>query len=346
MSKVISFIIPSYNVERYLETALESLLCKTCLSEIEIIVVNDGSQDKTQDIAETYVQRYPNCVRLVNKENGGHGSAINAGSRAATGTFFKVIDADDWVVTENLPAFLSALQGCSSDVVLTPFHQVNLADGKRSAWRMYCDSYQRLYTLEEIINDWKSFDKCLSFHGITYRTAFYEEHRYELPEKIFYEDQEFATIPCCWASSVYPIDLFLYQYQIGNPQQSVSISNRLKRLSHVEQVTRDLLLYKKAHPELPAVGQEYLLRKLEGIMLSHYVATCLLMKNKRLGRMEAARYNQMIQKLDPSVYKRVAKKYRVYCFMSDLHVPFSLYEAILQSRLYSVLRKTHRVRRE
>ena len=106
MSKIVSFIIPSYNVEQYLRTALDSFLLDEVLEKIEVIVVDDGSKDSTAEIAREYVKRKPEVFRLLQKENGGHGSAINEGTRIAVGKYLKVIDADDWVITENLVQIL------------------------------------------------------------------------------------------------------------------------------------------------------------------------------------------------------------------------------------------------
>lgn len=343
MAKIISFIIPAYNAQRYLKKALDSMIHTECLEETEIIVVNDGSQDQTEDIAAEYVKRYPGSVFLLNKENGGHGSAINAGTLKATGKYFKVIDADDWIVTENLPALIRALQSCTADVVLTPFHQVNMADGSKSDWRMYCETYETSYTFDEIMHCWKDFDRCLTFHGITYKREFYNRYRYELPEKIFYEDQEYASIPCCHASSVYPLNLYLYQYLVGNSEQSVSAENRLKRLSHVERVTQDLLKYWNDSEDLTESGREYLFRKIECVILSHYVVTCVIQKDRRQGRRNAERYNQMICETASPVYERVKKKYKIYYMMNRMHMPSVLYEALLRSKLYSMIRKSHRI---
>ena len=116
MNKIISFIIPSYNVEKYLSTALDSFLAGDVLDKIEVLIVNDGSKDSTAAVANEYVEKYPETYRLINKQNGGHGSAINAGADAANGKFLKVIDADDWVVTDNLKELIKKLEVCEADV--------------------------------------------------------------------------------------------------------------------------------------------------------------------------------------------------------------------------------------
>lgn len=211
---------------------------------------------------------------------------------------------------------------------------------------MYCNLYERSYSLEEIVTHWKDFDRCLTFHGITYKTAFYNRYHHMLPEKVFYEDQEFSAIPCCHADTIWPIDLYLYQYRIGDSEQSVSSGNRVKRISHVEHVTKDMLFYRQKHAELSDAAREFLYRKTESVILSHYVVTCLLVKDRAAGRKEAERYNRMIMKISPDVYKRVYRKYKIYVLMNRLHVSEEFYQFLLHSRLYSMLRKSHRIEKE
>lgn len=346
MQKIISFIIPSYNVAQYLKTAVGSMVQPDCLDRIEIIIVNDGSQDGTRELAEEYCRRYEGSVFLINKPNGGHGSAINAGVGQAQGKYFKVIDADDWIVSENLLPLLNILEQCQADVVLTPFHQVNLSDRKREAWRMYCGEYETNYSLSQVMSSYKSFDRCLTFHGIMYRTEFYRQQGHLLPEKVFYEDQEFAAIPLCRAKTVFPVSLYFYQYLVGNAQQSVDPANRVKRIGHIEQVAADILAYAAGHPELDQAARELLLKKAEGVILSYYVTACLFQPDKAKGLEQARQFSRRMFQMEPAIRERVYKKYRLYCLMARLRIPYSAYERVIRSRLYSIVRKTHRIEKE
>ena len=105
--KYISFAIPCYNSEAYMEKAINSILVGG--EDVEIIVVNDGSKDGTQEIAERYQEKYPTIVKAVEKPNGGHGDAVNCGLEHATGKYFKVVDSDDWVNKEAYHAILDKL---------------------------------------------------------------------------------------------------------------------------------------------------------------------------------------------------------------------------------------------
>ena len=105
MKKVLTIVVPAYNVEKYLKNCLDSFVDVNILNSIEILVVDDGSTDKTADIAKNYEKKYPNSFRLLSKENGGHGSTINYAIPRASGKYFKVVDGDDWVDKKHLPAF-------------------------------------------------------------------------------------------------------------------------------------------------------------------------------------------------------------------------------------------------
>ena len=352
MEKIISFIIPSYNVENCLPVCLDSFLIQESegFSQLEVIVVDDGSRDRTAEIAGSYVKRFPSVYRLIQKENGGHGSAINAGSQAASGKYMKVVDADDWVVTENLGKLLKKLAKCHSDVVLTPFHQVHMKDGSREIWKMYCPEYEVEYSLGQVLSAYKDFDRCLTFHGIMYRTEFYRHCGHKLPEKVFYEDQEYAAIPCCYAKSIYPVNLFLYQYQVGNAQQSVSAVNRVKRLGDIEKVAENILNYAKRDTNclhsLSKAGKEYLLRKGEGIVLSYYVTACLFQPDKGKGLKQANAFTTKLRRSCPELLPRIYKKYRLYRWMARLHIPYDFNEKLIRSKVYSVIRKTNRIEKE
>ena len=106
--KYISFAIPCYNSQDYMAHAIESILPGG--EDVEIIIVNDGSKDDTLKIAREYEGKYPDIVRVVDKENGGHGDAVTAGLTHASGSYFKVVDSDDWVDEESLHKILALLR--------------------------------------------------------------------------------------------------------------------------------------------------------------------------------------------------------------------------------------------
>ncbi|MDE7298103.1 MAG: glycosyltransferase family 2 protein [Lachnospiraceae bacterium] len=121
MNRLLTITIPAYNSEKYLARCLNSLLsCEAC-RETELLVIDDGSTDGTGRIADAYARRYPEIVRVIHKENGGHGSGINAGIAAAQGKYFRVVDSDDAVDPAAYREYLRRLKDIASDLIATPF---------------------------------------------------------------------------------------------------------------------------------------------------------------------------------------------------------------------------------
>ena len=338
--KLLSFIIPSYNCSAFLEKCIRSMLHPQLLEKLEIIVVNDGSVDDTAAIAQGFVREYPAAVRLINQENKGHGGALNTGCNAATGKYLKVIDADDWVETDNLPAFVAFLEGCEADVVLTHHDTRDISSGEIKSWKSYPQSFGQAYTLEQIMVCPQNFDRSLTFHGITYRTDFYQAQGIALSEKVFYEDHEYATFACCRAAAVTCVDLLIYHYRIGDVQQSVSEANQLKRLSHMETVLKRFI---QEYPALPHTqgGKAFFEMKAQGVLLSYITTVMLVEPDRKKGRhLGKAMMDQFREQL-PGAYDRSKMQYRIFRFMNLLHLRRSDWERILNSKLYRKLRGSH-----
>ncbi len=342
MEKIISFIIPAYNMEEFLGRCLNSFCCSEIMRQLEIIVVDDGSVDRTGEIADQYAREYPDTFRVIHKKNGGHGSAINVGSREAKGIFFKVVDSDDWVVTENLPAFIAALKKSEADVVLTAFDMVDMKTNHRIKKRIDTKGKIRRFTMQEILDNVSYFEPCAVFHGITYRTKFYQEQEYSLAEHVFYEDQEYSTIPFCNARMIEVYPICIYQYMVGNDKQSIAFSNQAKRIDHLETIIQRLGDYYRRGYTDTAASQGYLLYKLRAIVLIYYATALVFERDRRLGRKFARRMHDRVKKQFPEINESTSKRYQVYCLISKLHIKPELYQTLVQSKLYFRLKHGRR----
>lgn len=340
--KVLSIIVPSYNSEQFLHKGIGSFLCEEVLDKLDIIIVNDGSGDGTSAVAAEYCSRYPASVRLINQENKGHGGALNTGCAAAVGKYLKVIDADDWVQTRNLPEFIRLLETCSSDVVLTHHRTINITTGEIKNWKNYPDTFGKAYTFEEIMSSWKSFDRSLTFHGITYRTDFYHKYGIQLSEHVFYEDHEFATFPCCMARTITPFDLFIYEYRVGDVQQSVSDENQLKRIGHTEIVLHRLVSeFHRLSLPAEAPGRSYVCMKAQGLLLSYLTTVMLVEPDKKKGRKMGAEMMEYFRTQLPGAWEKAGKQYAALCLMNILHISRKTFDAMLNSKIYNKLRNNH-----
>ena len=338
--KILSLIIPAYNSEKYLDKCVRSMLAPEILDKLDIIIVNDGSTDATAAVAENYCAAYPDSVRLISQENRGHGGALNTGFAAAVGKYLKPIDADDWVETESLPQFVRFLEACGSDVVLTHYRTIDIGTGEVKNWRSFPGEFGRPYSFDEIMADWKSFDRSLTFHGIAYNTAFYRQYGIRLSEHVFYEDHEYATFPCCYAESVTPLDLFVYDYRIGDVQQSVSEANQLKRISHTEAVLKRMIL-ESGNLTCGAGGKRYAAMKTQGLLLSYLTTALLVDPDRKRGRALAKGRMEECKAGLPEAHALAQRKYQVFLLMNRLHIRKQGWEKILRSRAYRILGRKH-----
>ncbi len=342
MEKILSVVVPSYNCEKFLDKCLSSFLCEEVLDKLDIIVVNDGSTDSTANIAEGYCEKYPNSFRLISQENKGHGGALNTGLANAQGKYVKVVDADDWVEIQNLPKFIASLEKCQSDVVLTHHYTRNILSGEVKKWKSYPDTFGKSYDFSQIMNSWKSFDRSLTFHGITYNTEFYRKNCIQLSEHIFYEDHEYATIPCCYAQSITPLDMFIYDYRIGDVEQSVSDENQLKRIKHTAGVLKRLRReFQGLRADIDPSGKKYYCMKAQGLLLSYLTTVLLIEKNHRKGRYMGSKMMNAFKKAMPETYELAVKQYKIFRLMNYLHINKNGWEKIKSSAVYNTLRGNH-----
>ena len=337
--KVLTFVIPAYNSEQFLDKGIPTMLVPEIMDKLEILIVNDGSTDGTPQAAEKYCAQYPDTIRLISQVNKGHGGALNTGCEAAQGKYVKVIDADDWVVTENLPAFIEALKHCESDVVLTHYHTVNISNGEIKAWKSANGGFGQTVTFEQVLDSWREFKWAFTLHGMTYKREFYQQAGYVLPEKVFYEDYDFATYPCCLAKSITPLDLFIYEYRIGDVNQSVSAANQLKRTGHTETVLEDMLTKYRQIPY--GKGKDYAAEKIQELFLSYLTTVLLINPNKEEGRKMAAAQREKIRLVAPEIIDKAQKKYQTFTLLNHLHISKATWDSWMSSKIYNRLRKNY-----
>ena len=222
--KLLSIAIPCYNSSLYMRKCIDSLLPGG--EDVEIIIVNDGSADNTPDIAEEYRQRFPGIVKVVNKENGGHGSAVNAGIEHASGLYFKVVDSDDWVSQSAYVQILDKLRellqsGNSIDMLVSNFVYEKEGEKRRKVMK-----YHHALPQDEIFTwrDVRHFrvGQYILMHSVIYRTNLLRDCGLKLPENTFYVDNIFVFNPLPYVRTMYYMDVNFYRYFIGRADQSVN----------------------------------------------------------------------------------------------------------------------------
>lgn len=247
--KTLTFVVPCYNSQDYMHRCIDSLLPGG--NDVEIIIVNDGSSDKTQAIAEEYQREYSGIVRAVNQQNKGHGGAVNAGIREASGIYIKIVDSDDWVDTEAYLKILDALKGFSEkdiqvDMLISNF--VYEKEGKRHKKIM---RYTGTLPENEVFS-WEQAGKFrkgqyILMHSVIYRTQMLRESGLCLPEHTFYVDNLYAFVPLPYVKTLYYLNEDFYRYYIGRADQSVNESIMIKRIDQQLKVNR--LMLESFNPE-------------------------------------------------------------------------------------------------
>jgi len=239
--KLLSVAIPCYNSVEYMERAIDTLLTGGDL--MEIIIVNDGSKDATIDKANEYKQKYPSVVKVIDKENGGHGSAVNAGIDAATGLYYKVVDSDDWVDVDALAKMLDTLQRLKHeniDMFIANYVYEKFGVEKKKVIKYYgAIPVGEIFSWEDI----KRFkpSQNILMHSVIYRTEFLKECKLRLPKHTFYVDNIFVFIPLPYVKKLYYLDVDLYRYFIGREDQSVNEKVMISRVDQQIRVTKIMI---------------------------------------------------------------------------------------------------------
>lgn len=238
-TKVLSIIIPMYNMENYIGKCLQSLLDipTECLESIDIIVVNDGSKDQSLRIATSYQKKYPEVIRVIDKENGNYGSCINAGLAKALGTYVKVLDSDDYFSSVGLSAILEKISSIPvMDMIITDFDIINANDEITNHVSFQLKKEKCL-----LFNDiWKKISD-IQMHAIIYRTELFKEINYHQTEGISYTDQEWCYYPMVKIQTVYYVNNVLYKYLLGREGQTMSENVLKKKISNLEIVANKML---------------------------------------------------------------------------------------------------------
>lgn len=247
MEKTITFGIPCYNSAEYMDKCITSILEGSGYAEdVQIVIVDDGSQkDETPAKADEWAQRYPELIKAVHQENGGHGVAVMKAVANADGVYFKNVDSDDWVDADALQALLATLRsflklGERVDLVITNYVYEHVADNTEHAvgYRKVLP-VGRVFTWNQIGHFSQS--QFLLMHALTYRTETLREADLQMPAHTFYVDNVYAYVPFPKCKTLYYLDVDLYRYFIGRDDQSVNEKVLTSRIDHYWRVARVMM---------------------------------------------------------------------------------------------------------
>lgn len=303
MLKLLTFSIAAYNVETTLPRLMDAILTIMNRDKIEAIIVNDGSTDHTLEMARAYEKKYPDCVRVIDKKNGGHGSTINAGIKNAAGKYFRPVDGDDWLNPESVDKLIEKLENENSDIILADYFRCYETRNLQEPFRYELVPACKLksgekYSFDDIVGKIEP----MKYHMMIYRTQFLRDSGIELSEHCFYVDTELNLLPLINAKTLIYFDYPIYCYRLGYDEQSVSRSSRQRHIADSERVAERLLeFYRDNEVFLRPEMKKYLKNGTRGICMWHYMGLCLFEPNKE-NKKRLMEFDRHVYSMAPEVH--------------------------------------------
>ena len=266
MDKILTVVIPTYNMEKYLRKCLDSLIIddQDLIDKLEVLVVNDGSKDSSSDIAHQYQDKYPEVFRVIDKENGNYGSCVNRGLKEAVGKYIKVLDADDTFETNNFSDYLEFLVNNDVDCVISDMMRVD-EDGKCKALCRFNFPSNTPFGLDEMgENEWRK----LWMHCVCYKTINLRNINYHQTEGISYTDQEWVFKPVTKVNTCTYLPIILYLYLVGREGQTVKNFDKL--VMQLEKVIGSLIDFFYKYESTTHHCRKYLLGQIKYLLVPMY----------------------------------------------------------------------------
>lgn len=268
MEKILTIIIPAYNMEKFLPYCLDSLLIESRLDEVEVLVINDGSTDRTSAIAHEYEERLHGVVRVIDKNNGNYGSCINVGLKEATGRYIKILDADDSFDTDNFGLFISFLTEADADLIVSDY---DIVDENRKTKNSICyDLPVGTHPIENVCTLHAFMG--MQMHGVAYKRNLLLQLEYVQTEGISYTDHQWILTPMIAVKTVSYFGKPLYRYLVGREGQTMNPEVKARRISHISECALAMCLdYERLKEHVSDALRPYLYGKMLYMLKEVYV---------------------------------------------------------------------------
>ena len=250
MSKLLSIIIPTYNMAALLPRCVDSLVQAKNIDALDILIVNDGSKDNSLQVAREWEKKCPTSIRVIDKPNGNYGSTINAALPKAQGVYVKILDADDWFDTTALDELLELIGTMKEQPDILHMNFTQFTASAREVVRyntMGREPYEygKIYQLDDILPD--GYIRFFLLSALAYRTQMLHDMHYHQTEGISYTDTEMDCYPLFVAKTILFLTINLYQYDLNREGQTLDPKVLMKSVNQLQMVTDAMLAFYEAH---------------------------------------------------------------------------------------------------
>ncbi len=296
--KVLSISIAAYNVSCFLKRTLDSLLVEEPYrSKLDVIIVNDGSRDETLEIAKQYADKYSECIRVIDKPNGGYGSTINASLAVAEGKYYKLLDGDDWFEKGELCGLIDFLEKESSDLAISPYFEETDKKKYIAHHPEIPSESTSLFTVDLNSN------QVFQMHGLTVRTDVIRNFNLPITENCFYTDFEFVFYCIMAANTIVRNNNAVYCYRLGQEGQSVSLAGTRKHYLDYHRVAKKMFrCYDDAIGRIEGPKKD-VLEKAVAFYTYCIFNAYMLLENPELHRKELMKFDSMLREKYPKAWK-------------------------------------------
>lgn len=271
---LLTVLIPAYNVSSYIEHTIFSLLNNKYSNLLEILIINDGSKDDTFKLAKKWEKitkgKNRSIVRVIDKENGGHGSVLNIGIKEAKGKYFRILDGDDTFDFYNFEIFVEKLMKTNVDLVLTELvndYEITNTTYRNKFYSMLKEDI--VYHFEDLCYEGYGFDEWAPvLSTATYKTEKLRIDEIKLTEKMPYDDMEFNLLALRYVDTVQYYGLYVYNYLLGRPGQSVSDSALKRNCDKHMAITMSIIDKYENLNDISKIRKDFLKKKIVYNMIS------------------------------------------------------------------------------
>lgn len=306
-NKILSISVAAYNLEKLISKNIESFVNSEVKDKLEIIVTDDESKDNTAKIVEEYENKYPGIVRLIKQKNAGPGSTVNSGIKNATGKYFKMVDGDDWVVTENLKDIIEYLEKNDLDMIITDYQIFSNKDNK-----IIKNCKFELPKNEQL--NFKDYCKKidLPMHAVMFKTSILQKNQIQL-DNGFYTDTEYVLFPTEYIKTFAYINLDLYVYLVAQANQSVSAQSMQKNIKIHELVLNNLINYyeSKKKENIDENALIYIKNRI-ALVAANQLSTYLTYDNKKQRLEIIKKFNKELKEKSIDIFEQYKKNKKAF----------------------------------